>query len=292
MKIKSFDYSSILGWSMSRYDIFQTCKRQYYYHYYTNYNDKDIREKIIKLKSLSSIPLGIGNIVHETIKSLLERLLKYEGEIDKNRFLGYAKEKAEHYCQTNEFFEIYFELLNGVDVEDVFKQTSICLTNLLESDRYIWITNNAVKGKNDWLIEPPGFGETRINGLKAYCKVDFLFPVNNEIYILDWKTGKPNEEKHRKQLLGYATWATFHFEVDPTKVSPIIAYLKPAYNEIEIEANEYDIGEFAQKIKAETHEMYKFCKNIEDNIPKDKECFFRTDNTIICSNCNYRELCN
>ena len=41
MKTEKFDYTPILGWSVTRYDKFLTCKRQYYYEYYGKY-DPDI----------------------------------------------------------------------------------------------------------------------------------------------------------------------------------------------------------------------------------------------------------
>ena len=81
------------------------------------------------------------------------------------------------------------------------------------------------------MIEPPGYGQTEINGLKAYCKVDFLFPVEDMIYIMDWKTGKADTDKHTKQMIGYSAWASYHFEHAPEKIQPIIAYLKPDYSE-------------------------------------------------------------
>jgi hypothetical protein len=59
--------------------------------------------------------------------------------------------------------------------------------------------------RHKWVIEPPGFGETRINDLKAYCKVDCMIPTEEGVYIFDWKTGKNDVAKHRKQLIGYGS---------------------------------------------------------------------------------------
>ncbi|MCX6071749.1 MAG: hypothetical protein NTU91_12985 [Chloroflexi bacterium] len=33
--IQQFPYTPILGWSLSRYDLFSLCKRKYFFHYYT-----------------------------------------------------------------------------------------------------------------------------------------------------------------------------------------------------------------------------------------------------------------
>jgi len=76
VKIEKFDFTPILGWSITRYDMFTTCKRRYYYQYYAKYDPEIKRAKIDALKKLTSIPLEIGNIVHDTISAVLKRLLK------------------------------------------------------------------------------------------------------------------------------------------------------------------------------------------------------------------------
>jgi CRISPR/Cas system-associated exonuclease Cas4 (RecB family) len=151
--------------------------------------------------------------------------------------------------------------------------------------------DKALTNKTGWVIEPPGYGETRIDGMKAYCKVDFLFPVGGDIFILDWKTGKPDKKKHSKQLLGYATWASNNFGKEPSRIFPVTAYFLPEYSESSIKVSGQDIKAFTAVIKSEAEEMYSALNNIEQNIPKDKKEFAMTGNTKICAFCNYRELC-
>ena len=84
------------------------------------------------------------------------------------------------------------------------------LDNFIASKRFAWMEKYAVPGSSEWIIEPDGFGKTRISLYKTFCKVDFLFPVADKIYIMDWKTGKPDEIKHSKQLTGYSLWVNYH----------------------------------------------------------------------------------
>ncbi len=86
LKVKRYQFSSILGWSVTRYDTFIACKRMYYYQYYAKFDPDYLRMKIDELKNLNSIPLEIGNIVHDTISTVLRRLLKSNNEIDRDRF--------------------------------------------------------------------------------------------------------------------------------------------------------------------------------------------------------------
>ncbi len=288
--IKKFDYTPILGWSVSRYDKFKLCKRQYFYEYYGKYDR--VYPKIKELKKLLSIPLSIGIIVHNVIRVLLERLLKSEEEIDIERFLDFAKRETERCCQGNTFAEVYYNEINHVNPNELYEEIKKDLMNFLNSNRYKWIKTKAITNKDNWIIEPPGYGEFRLTGMKVYCKVDFLFPVDNETYIIDWKTGKLDSEKHRKQLLGYVSWASYNFKIGSERIVPIIAYLKPSYKEIKMRFNEYDLQDLITRVRDETEEMYSFCCNIEENIPEDKKKFIKTKNKKICAYCNYRELCS
>ena len=289
--LKKFEFTSILGWSVSRYDLFLTCKRKYYYNYYAKHDPAIPKQKIDQLKSLTSIPLEVGNVVHDVNKVLLERLKKTEKEIDQPRFFDYARRKTEDYCNSKQFSESYYGEIANLNISEIFDKVQACLANFLKSDRFNWLFNVALKTKGIWIIEPPGYGETRIDGMKAYCKVDFLFPVDDALYIIDWKTGKPDTVKHKKQLIGYSTWTANHFEQDPGKIFPIVSYLFPDYDEFQVEVNEFDIQEFADRVRTETDEMYEFCSIVQENIPREKEVFTKTPITKLCNYCNFRELC-
>lgn len=289
--IARFNFTPVLGWSASRYDKFRICKRQYYYDYYLKYDNDYPEYRIRALKEMTSIPLSIGIITHKVIKVLLKRLIKSEVTIDRQRFLDFARRETEKYCKQHTFSEVYYDEIDQINTTELFDVIKENLMNLLNSDRFLWIKEKAIGNKDNWIIEPPGYGECRLDSLKAYCKVDFLFPVDNKVYIIDWKTGKKNEEKHTKQLLGYVSWASYHLKKDPEIIIPIIAYLQPSYQERRARFNEYDIQDFKIEVSEATEEMYSFCKDIEENIPLDKGKFKKTGNSRICEYCNYRELC-
>jgi CRISPR/Cas system-associated exonuclease Cas4 (RecB family) len=290
MSLQRFEFTPILGWSASRYDMFQSCKRHYFYNYYGKYS-RELLAKISALKKMTSIPLEIGCIVHDTIAVLLRRLLKSDGAIDQPRFVAYAIRKTSEYCGRKRFSEVHYGEVDKIDESEIAGVVEKCLLNLLQSDRFTWLKEMATSNKLEWVIEPAGYGETRIDGMKAYCKVDFLFPVGDKTFIIDWKTGKAHDEKHRKQLVAYSSWATFHFSKDPADIVSIIAHLQPSYEEMEVTVNEFDIQEFSTQVRTETEEMYSFCVDVEENIPKRQNAFTQTTNKKICAYCNFRELC-
>ena len=290
--IRKFQFSSILGWSVSRSETFSACKRQYYYQYYGKW-DRDNLSEINILKGLTSIPLEIGNVSHKIIETLLNRMRKTPEAIDDVRFNEYLKRATLQITANKTFTEIYYEQLNEVDAEVmILPKVTDALNNLKNSARLRWLFDKALATQDEWIVDPEGYGECRIDNMKAYCKVDFCFPIGDELHILDWKTGKKDHEKHGKQLRGYVTWAYFHFEKEFSLVKPTVAYLLPEYDERDLIVNESDFMAFADEIRNETTEMYHFCENVDDNIPLAKVEFPMTENVFICKYCNYRELCD
>ncbi len=290
-KIKNFPFTSVLGWSVSRYDVFKNCKRQYFYSYYPKFDREIPFSKIQKLKELTSVALETGNIVHDSIRDLLVRLQKTAKPISRPRFLQYVAKMAEEYCNSKTFCEVYYKQRNSVTAQDLIPQINRIIENFLKSKRLRWIFETAIPESKNWIIEPGGFGETRINNYKAYCKVDYLIPVGKNIYILDWKTGKKDEKKHSRQLIGYSLWASYHFNTKAQNITSTVVYLSPAYDEYTVTLTDEMLAQFEQQVEDETKQMYEFLQDIENNIPKEKECFEKTDNEFFCKYCNFRELC-
>ena len=293
-RLRKFEYTDVLGWSYSRYSTFQQCKRKYYYEYYSKY-DVGNAVRINVLKKLTSIPLEIGNISHKLIQRLLERLQKSSDPIDLEKFYEYAERKTREICEQKDFEDIYYKKRDAIDFKlEVYEHVSRAMENFLKSDRMRWLLGEALEHKYDWIIEfddQNKFGECRIDDQKAYCKVDFMFPLGDELHIIDWKTGKEDYLKHSTQLAGYAGWANFQFETDYSKIKPTVAYLLPDYKEKSIVLNAYDIDDFSSQIKQQTEDMYALCAEPHLNIPLAKEMFAMTKVENFCKCCKYRELC-
>jgi hypothetical protein len=289
--LQQFPYTPILGWSLSRYDLFSLCKRKYFFQYYTKYDREVPTRRLNRFKDLVTLPLESGRIVHEVIERLLNRLRATAEPIDRARFLTFADQAIERSLQGKTFEEVVYGERQAVGVQDLQPKVHACLENLLASDRFRWLVEEAAKASGQWIIDPPGYGETRLDELKVYIKVDVLFPLGKEIHILDWKTGKADPGRHRKQLVGYATWASIHFGIDPDQVRPTLAYLYPTYEEVQQSFTRADLQAFAVQVRAETHEMYEYCRDIEQNIPLDKNDFPLVDDERICAQCAFRGIC-
>ena len=287
---QSFPFTPLLGWSISRYEVFDKCKRHYFYSYYGKHAREIPQYKITQLKELTSVPLEIGNVVHDVIEAFLRRLQISDSNIDENKFFHFARQKAHECFSGKTFIERYYGALKFASFEEAFAKIARCLENFINSPCYHWIFMKAITNKNNWLIEPPGFGETRLNGLKAYCKMDFLFPVENAVHILDWKTGNKDTYKHANQLIGYAAAANNNFNFPVELIFPKIVYLYPRFEEYELTMKD-TLPPFFEKVKNQTEEMYAYCLDVEKNIPHPLESFPLSPSAGVCPYCNFQELC-
>lgn len=294
-KLRRFEYTDVLGWSYSRFSTFKECKRKYFYEYYGKH-DLENFPKINFLRKLTSVPLEIGNISHKLIQRLLQRLQKSPEAIDVEKFFDYAERQVLEICKDKNFEDVYYKKREEIDFKsEIFPRISQAMENFLKSDRLQWLFEEALVNKDEWIIEfddKNKYGECRIDNQKAYCKVDFLFPIDDELHIIDWKSGKEDYPKHSTQLKGYAGWANFQFGTEISSIKPTIAYLLPEYKENSIVLNAYDIDDFSSLVRTQTEEMYDFCEIPELNIPRPKEEFKMTEHEAFCKYCKYRELCD
>ncbi|MFM1771340.1 MAG: hypothetical protein RLZZ71_482 [Bacteroidota bacterium] len=293
--LKRFPFTPILGWSVSRFDTFSYCKRKYYYTYYGKFDREFPLQKINQLKSLTSEALTIGSLAHDVIEAILKRLQKSTEVIDESRMKNFVKQQVQKYMLDHTFTEIYYKEKESIDENYIAESVFNAVMIFVKSERFEWVKNLPESSKQQWIIEPDGFGETRIQTdrgeLKAYCKVDFMLPNGRDIYILDWKTGKQDDLKHRKQLIGYSLFASFHFENKFDRIIPILAYLKDGYSEVLPEISEADIENFKDDMYGDTKAMHRMNLDIENNTPVSKDEFTQTESESKCKYCEFKELC-
>lgn len=291
LRYETYKFSPVLGWSTSRYELFDKCKRQYFYSYYSKYVSGVANYKMAQLRDLTSVPLEMGNVVHDVLEAFLKRLQKSDTDIDERRFFSYARNLADKYFSEKTFIEKYYNQISDIDMDKVYTRIDNCLRNFMGSSCYNWIFMVAIRNRSNWMIEPDGYGETRLNGLKAYCKMDFLLPVDDCIYILDWKTGNKDQKKHSSQLIGYAAAASNNFGIPWNRIFPKIVYLHPAFDEFEIQLDTGSLESFYNVIRTQTEEMYSLCSKVDENIPLSIEAFPMSPSPGACRQCRFQELC-
>ena len=291
IRLPSFPYTPVLGWSSTRAEIFRTCRRRYFYQYYAKYDREIPMGRILHLKTLSSIPMTIGTGVHDILATVLTRLQKSSRELDEARLDQHVETSVQNLLNGIKLQEVYYKERPAPSLEELLEPIRECLSSFLASERYGWVRKN-IHGNADCLIEPPGYGETRLRGMKIYSKVDFLFQLRGETVILDWKTGRPDPAKHRRQMLAYAAWAENNLDAPAGSIRCILAYLQPGYEEIEAVPTEAELDALAAEVSADIQQMKALCRDPEQNVPVEKEQFPMTERLGYCRHCQYRKLCD
>jgi hypothetical protein len=286
---------SVLGWSISRYDKFRSCRRQYYYSYYPTYDPELDPDRIKALGHLQSGALVTGLAVHSVIETLLKRLQVSDKPLDVSRFQGFVEKTLADSLKTEDgekkvLFEEYYKTTT-VDPAGLLMKTRKCLDTFLASERFRWLNSLPMDVRDEWVIEPDNFGQTMVEGIRAYFKVDFVVPADEEIWIFDWKTGKPSEGKHDRQMTAYTVWASLVAGFEAESVRPVLCHLYPEYVETTKSFTSAEIQAFAETMKKELAEMASLCEDPDSNKPKSKAEFPMTDDTSTCTWCGYRELC-
>lgn len=287
-----YPYTPVLGWSASRYHAFATCKRQYYYQYYGN-RDREVDQRKLKfLHGLTSGPLEVGNAVHATLAALARRLRRTARPIDVDRFHSFGRTRIRRACKDGTFHELYYGDTPSLDPQPLLEKVERCLRNFLESRWRSWLAGEARRYRTQWVIEPGDYGQIRIGGYKAYCKVDFAFPADDGlVHILEWKTGRRDRAYHNAQLRGYAAYARETFAKAPANVRPYLVYLDDPYEERSLRITEEDLDDLAGTVRNQTLAMYEYCEDPRQNIPLPRERFPLTDQAATCRFCNFREFC-
>lgn len=292
LSFKKYPFTSPLGWSNSRFELFSRCERWYFYNYYGKYVPEIPLQRINELKNLTTIPLEIGHVIHHVMETFLKRLQKSSTPVQKERFLKYGQQTCEEFFSDKVFLETFYPPHNDIDISYAQERISTALSTFLESPLYPWIIERPQHEKDQWIIEPPGYGETRIGGKKAYCKMDFLLPVQDEFHIIDWKSGSINNIKHTKQLLGYAVALREMIpEIPIESIRPRGIYLGKEYQELDVDLNKEALDEFVRTVHAQIEELLCFCRIPEENIPLSMEHFTPISTVSHCKYCPFQELC-
>lgn len=289
--LRQYDYTPQLGWSSTRWETFRTCRRRYFFQYYGRYDREIPLAHIQRLKGLSSIAMTVGTAVHEVLARLLKRLLMTTAEIDQQRFWPYVEGVIARELATTTLMEVHYGQRPAPEPAELMGPVRQCLETFLASDRYGWVREQ-LGGDPRCVIEPPGYGEARLQGMKIYAKVDALIEAGGELVIIDWKSGRQDIDKHTRQLLGYAAWAQDNLQVSAEQIRCVLAYLQPQYAEIEKQPSADELDGLAREVAAEIAQMQSLCQDPDRNIPLAKEAFPLTDNLGYCHHCQFRELCD
>ena len=291
ISLPDYSFTPQIGWSNTRSETFRSCKRRYFYQYYARFAVDVPQAHLQRLRALSTAAMTIGLAVHDILATLLRRLLRSSAPIDRQRLAAFSEQTITSLLSNSELMETYYQQQPAPEPTALLAIVCQCLDRFLASERYQRLVA-ALRTDPAFLIEPPGYGESRLREMKIYAKVDCLFITDNTTVIIDWKTGRQDHAKHLRQLLGYAAWAEHNLQVSPERIVCVASYFQPAYAEIEKRPTAEEISALAREVEAELAQMQRFCADPDRNIPLTIDAFAQTENLQVCRHCAFRELCD
>jgi len=295
------DFKNLFSWSKSRDNIFQFCKRKYYFRYYGYWGgwDKDSpAREIYILKNLVNRNIWIGQVVHELIKNLL-LLYKVNMNISLSNLLNrlhkkinqeFILSKAKTYRQFPKRFGLieheYDLLITKEEWKEFFDLAERCLENFFNSDI---LQNIKKKDKTDWIFLED-FLSYNYENTKIFLQMDFAMKEGKQIRIFDWKTGQERvDKKINLQLSSYAFYVLQKWEINPENIKVELFNVNLDKSDSFIVTNEI-IDTITKYIQTSIFDMKSLLTDKNNNLADIKN-FPLTENPKKCNTCNFKRLC-
>lgn len=285
------------AWSESRVKTLRNCARKYYYIYFLSnggwyQNASEESKKAYLLKKMTNIYMYTGTVVHDIIESILKNtnksvdlsLTEANAVFAKGVLQSKNCEWKKSPSKAINLFEHYYK--GELNENYAYSKIHKCMNALYNSEVFDMIKR---LGKNDKITMEEFQSFKLKTGEDVAVKLDFAFRFNGKVYLIDWKTGKPNYSIN-EQLDVYAMhslkmkWVK---NLDEVVLMPVYLGAKDS-NEIEIplETSMDQLMARAEIIKTEFPLLILAEKN-----KKDIGKFPVTDNINECEKCNFKEIC-
>ncbi|WP_338596767.1 PD-(D/E)XK nuclease family protein [Clostridium baratii] len=299
------------SWSISRVKTIKSCLREYYYTYYGSHRGWDpeasYEQKYSwRLKKLTNIWLAFGDVIHKAIKNIIDfKKNNIDKEIDVDALKEFVRTNLNiivkqssrkdsilrwnEYPKGNMLLEYYYDgKLEREDILEIKERIEQCVENIFESKTFFDIN------KGEYLdileVDEGNFDYFFHEGVKVFALIDLLYLDNDRnIVIVDWKTGKQNEED-REQLLVYLLYVMEKYNVPVEKVKGRVEYLLQGEH-VEYNFINEDVEHIKNRISLEINVINALLVDENNNIPKDKDTFIMCDEDFKCNKCKYRRLC-
>lgn len=299
------------SWSISRIKTIKSCLREYYYTYYGSHRGWDpeasYEQKYSwRLKKLTNIWLAFGDVIHKAIKNIIDfKKNNIDKEIDVDALKEFVRTNLNiivkqssrkdsilrwnEYPKGNMLLEYYYDgKLEREDILEIKERIEQCVENIFESKTFFDIN------KGEYLdileVDEGNFDYFFHEGVKVFALIDLLYLDNDRnIVIVDWKSGKQNEED-REQLLVYLLYVMEKYNVPVEKVKGRVEYLLQGEH-VEYSFTNEDVEHIKNRISLEINVINALLVDENNNIPKDKDTFIMCDEDFKCNKCKYRRLC-
>ncbi|MFQ5877706.1 MAG: PD-(D/E)XK nuclease family protein [Acidobacteriota bacterium] len=292
------------SWSRSRDGAFNECRRRYWFQYYGFWGgweaaaDPETRD-IYQLRQLKSRQMWAGEVVHSCIQRSLENLrggieplpLEEIVSLALDRMRNEWRQSRDGVYRSRPKTTALFEHEYAVPLSDEqwranAEHVASCLRTFYRSDTYAWIRSLP---RERWL-EIEEFSCFHLDGVKVHVRLDFACREGDRVHILDWKTGRRDEEDNSVQLACYALYAHQKWGTLPRDLRT--AELNLARGQLrEYPVSAAQIERTRGYIRGSIRDMRALLLDPEAGNAVDRESCPLTADLWRCRNCNFRRLC-
>jgi len=296
------------SWSFSAACDFEVCRRKRYWSKYAAWggwdaNAPEIARKAYRLNKMDSRHTLQGRATEEAVRWILgehqagrSRTTEEAYETAARPLLNAAWKQSKSGAWRTDpkrnvcFHEHYYPALHK-DLDPTWPEllkvhVCRCVGNFIET---VLPRLASVRPEQEVPIGAPESFEWE--GLTVYAVPDYVYRLDDEWHIHDWKAGKPRAD-HHKQLAVYGLWAHEKHGAAPDRIRIYIEYLYEGHVAMEPVTMEM-LDEARALIRESATDMadYLHDGDARKNKPLPREEWDMTPDRGICARCNFYELC-
>lgn len=296
------DFKNEFSWSKSRDEVFNECRRQYYFQYYGFWggweeNGPERIRQIYVLKQLVSRHMWIGDLVHRAIERSLNNIQSRVEPLSCDRIIEITKNlmrnewknsKDKNYWtrpKSTALFEHEYEIsVSDEEWKSLADKLDTCLQNFYSSELFRKIQKLSL---DSWL-EVENLSSFDFESTKIWVKTDFSYRSGKRITIVDWKTGHSGGD-NTLQLACYALYGTYVWQMAPGQIDTVIFNVSDNIIE-ECAISKANVERTKDYIRGSIRDMRALLRN-PDNNEVDENDFPKADDKRTCERCNFRKIC-
>ena len=239
------------SWSHTRGNLADACPRALYFQYYPHGDEMGNRARV--LRQTTGTESVAGTIVHDMVTLGLRQLIRrkgypeglhvqgldrYEAALVLSRRLG-AAARAGKRPGDGAILRHHLYGAEDLDAEEKGRVTvERCLRAFEGSKALSFLTSTKFDRWERILTDTddvpsfhatPELGFTAASGLRIYAKYDLALHCGDDLYVVDWKTGRRTpraEDAVRRQLAVYGLWAMAEHERPIERVRLVACWLE------------------------------------------------------------------
>jgi hypothetical protein len=290
------------SWSRTRDNVFQDCRRRYFYQYYGAWGGWDVNadptvRRLYILKQLATRQMWVGRLVHEAIERSLLALREGHALSEASLIEDTVRQmraewkgsRAGHYREVPKRPSL-FEHEYGVPVRDSeWQALRDHLVRCLRNFHRLAVLTEIKRTPTERWIFIEDIGSFPFEGTRVFTAPDFgYWNGDDRLQLLDWKTGGSGDGAGL-QLGGYALYALEVLGVDLARVDLLEINLREA----KVTPHPWDevsLDRVREHIRLSVRSMKAYLKDPDRNLAEESG-FEKTEELRICRWCNFRAVC-